>query len=139
MDGIIYFTVPDNVWAMDARSGHQIWRYTYPPNKGLHLGHRGVAMYKDSILLISPDAHLLSLDARNGNVRWNVEIGDLSKGYWSTMSPLVVGNHVIVGVGGDLDNIPGLPEVDRSRDRQDAMAMGQHAARRHSECHHRAA
>jgi alcohol dehydrogenase (cytochrome c) len=113
VNGIIYFTVPDNVWAVDARSGHQLWRYTYPPNKGLHLGHRGVAMYKDSILLISPDAHLLSLDARNGKVRWNIEIGDLSKGYWSTMSPLVVGNHVIVGVGGDLDNIPGyLKSID---------------------------
>ena len=44
---VLYFTVPDNVWAIDARSGHQIWHYTYPPNKGLHIGHRGVAMYKE--------------------------------------------------------------------------------------------
>src|SRR5438105_15757504 len=36
VDGILYFTVPDHVWAVDARSGHQIWHYTYPPNKGLH-------------------------------------------------------------------------------------------------------
>ena len=41
VDGVLYFTVPDNVWAVDARSGHQIWHYTYPPNKGLHIGHRG--------------------------------------------------------------------------------------------------
>ena len=27
VDGILYFTVPDNVWAVDARSGHQIWHY----------------------------------------------------------------------------------------------------------------
>jgi alcohol dehydrogenase (cytochrome c) len=46
VDGILYFTVPDNIWAVDARSGHQIWHYTYPPNPGLHIGHRGVAMYK---------------------------------------------------------------------------------------------
>src|ERR1700730_3743731 len=46
VDGILYFTVPDNVWAVDARSGHQIWHYLYPPNKGDHIGHRGVAMYK---------------------------------------------------------------------------------------------
>src|SRR5579871_868496 len=25
VDGVLYFTVPDNVWAVDARSGHQIW------------------------------------------------------------------------------------------------------------------
>src|SRR5438874_4869897 len=35
VDGILYFTVPDHIWAVDARSGHQIWHYTYPPNKGL--------------------------------------------------------------------------------------------------------
>ena len=72
VDGILYFTVPDNVWAVDARSGHQIWRYTYPPNKGLHIGHRGVAMYKDWLYFITPDAHLISLNAKNGKVRWNI-------------------------------------------------------------------
>lgn len=30
VDGVLYFTVPDNVWAVDARSGHMIWRYTRP-------------------------------------------------------------------------------------------------------------
>ena len=62
VNGILYFTVPDNVWAVDARSGHQIWRYTYPPNKGLHIGHRGVAMYKEWLYFITPDAHLISLE-----------------------------------------------------------------------------
>ena len=36
VDGILYFTVPDNVWAIDARSGHLLWHYQYPPNKGDH-------------------------------------------------------------------------------------------------------
>src|ERR1700760_2170905 len=36
--GILYFSVPDNVWAVDARSGHEIWHYAYPQNKGLHIG-----------------------------------------------------------------------------------------------------
>ncbi len=113
VNGILYFTVPDNVWAVDARSGHQLWRYTYPPNKGLHIGHRGVAMYKDWLFFTTPDAHLISLDAKDGKVRWNVEIADNDKGYWSTMSPLVVHDHVLVGVGGDMDNIPGfLKSID---------------------------
>src|SRR5437879_13038523 len=30
VDGILYFTVPDNIWAVDARSGHQIWHYDPP-------------------------------------------------------------------------------------------------------------
>ena len=90
VNGILYFTVPDNVWAVDARSGHQIWHYTYPPNKGLHIGHRGVAMYKDWLYFTTPDAHLISLDAKNGKVRWNVQSADIEKGYWTTMAPLVV-------------------------------------------------
>ena len=31
----------------------------------------------------------------------------MKKGYWTTMSPLVVGNHVITGVSGDFDNLAG--------------------------------
>jgi alcohol dehydrogenase (cytochrome c) len=105
VDGVLYFTVPDNVWAVDARTGHQIWHYTYKPNPGMHLGHRGVAMYKQWLYFSTPDAHLISLEAKNGKVRWDVEVGDVKKGYWTTMAPLVVRDHVILGVGGDLDNL----------------------------------
>ena len=108
VNGILYITVPDNVWAVDARSGHQIWHYTYPPNKGFHIGHRGVAMYGNWLFYTTPDAHLLSLDARTGKVRWNIVVADWHKGYWMTMSPLVVRNHIIVGVSGDFDNLRGF-------------------------------
>src|SRR5579863_89469 len=108
VDGIIYFTVPDNVWAVDARSGQQVWHYTYPPNKGFHIGQRGVAMYKDWLYFMTPDAHLVSLNAKDGTVRWSVVVADYTKGYWTTLAPLVVGNHVLVGVSGDLDNLRGF-------------------------------
>lgn len=107
VDGILYFTLPDNVWAVDARSGHQIWHYNRP-SVGEHIGHRGVAMYKGWLFFTTPDAHLISLDAKDGQVRWDKIIADTKLGYWSTMAPLVVKNHVIVGVGGDSDNLPGL-------------------------------
>jgi len=107
VNGILYFTVPDNIWAIDARSGHQVWHYTYPPNKGLHIGHRGVAIYKNYLFFLSPDAHLVALNANDGSVRWKVEVADATKGYWTTMAPLVVGNHVLVGVSGDFDNLAG--------------------------------
>ncbi|HEY1338588.1 MAG TPA: PQQ-binding-like beta-propeller repeat protein, partial [Bryobacteraceae bacterium] len=56
---------------------------------------------------------LISLNANDGKVRWNVEVADQTKGYWTTMAPLVVGNHVIVGVSGDFDNLRGfLRSVD---------------------------
>jgi alcohol dehydrogenase (cytochrome c) len=113
VNGVLYFTAPDNVWALDARSGHEVWHYTYPPNKGLHIGHRGVAMYKEWLYFLTPDAHLICLNAKNGEVRWNVQVADVDKGYWTTMAPLVVRDHVIVGVSGDFDNLPGfLKSID---------------------------
>ena len=108
VDGVLYFTVPDNIWAVDARSGHMIWHYNRIATKGDHIGHRGVAMYKSWIFFTTPDAHLISLNAKDGSVRWDKIIADVDKGYWSTMAPLVVKDHVIAGVGGDLDNLPGL-------------------------------
>jgi alcohol dehydrogenase (cytochrome c) len=107
VDGILYFTVPDNIWAVDARSGHQIWHYSNPKKKGDHIGHRGVAMYKGYLYFLSPDAHLVSLNAKDASVRWDVTVADVAKGYWTTMAPLVVGNHLLVGVSGDLDNLRG--------------------------------
>ena len=108
VDGILYFTVPDNIWAVDARSGHQIWHYSYVQNGGLHIGHRGVAMYKGWLFFLTPDAHLISLNAKDGSVRWKVQIADYSKGYWTTMAPLIVKDNVIVGVSGDFDNLSGF-------------------------------
>jgi alcohol dehydrogenase (cytochrome c) len=108
VDGVLYFTVPDNVWAVDARSGHMLWKYTYPSNPGLHIGQRGVGMYKDLLYFMTPDCHLLALNAKDGTLRWSVEIADVKKGYWTTEAPLVIGNHVLVGVSGDFDNLSGF-------------------------------
>ncbi|HTD53796.1 MAG TPA: PQQ-binding-like beta-propeller repeat protein, partial [Silvibacterium sp.] len=113
VDGVLYFTVPENVWAVDARSGHQIWHYTAPPTQGDHIGNRGVGMYKGWVYFLLPDGRLVSLDAKDGSVRWIVEVADLKKGYWTTMAPMVIRDHIIIGVGGDLDNLPGyLRSVD---------------------------
>jgi len=113
VNGVLYVTTPDNIWAIDARSARQLWRYTYPANEGFHIGHRGAAVYKDFVYLTTPDAHLVALDARTGKVRWDVVIADAKRGFWSTNAPLVVRNHVLVGVSGDFDNLPGtLKSVD---------------------------
>ncbi len=107
-NGILYFTVPDNVWAVDARSGHLVWRYQRVSTQGLHIGHRGVGMYKGWLYFTTPDDHVIALDASSGKVVWDKVIADVTKGYWMTMSPLVVRGHVIVGVSGDFDNLQGF-------------------------------
>jgi alcohol dehydrogenase (cytochrome c) len=111
--GKLYITTPDNIWAVDARTGKEIWHYQNPPNNAFHIGHRGAAVYKDTVYLTTPDCHLIALNAKDGTVKWNVVIADSNKGYWSTNAPLVIRNHVLVGVAGDFDNLPGqLKSVD---------------------------
>jgi alcohol dehydrogenase (cytochrome c) len=113
VDGVLYFTVPDNIWAVDARSGHMLWRYNKPTDQGDHIGQRGVAMYRGWLYFLTPDSHLISLNAKDGSVRWDVKVADVDKGYWTTMAPLVIRNHVIIGVSGDFDNLAGyLRSID---------------------------
>jgi alcohol dehydrogenase (cytochrome c) len=112
-NGIIYVTTTDNLWAIDARTAKELWHYTHPRSNAFSIGHRGVAVYKDAVYLTTRDAHLIALNAKDGTIKWNVTIADSNRGYWSTNAPLIVRNHVMVGVSGDFDNLPGqLKSVD---------------------------
>ena len=109
VNGRLYFTTPDNVWAADARTGRIIWHY-FRQSPGDHIGHRGVAMYGDWLYFETPDCHLISLNAKDGKVRWDIVLADPKIGYFATMAPLVVRNHIISGVSGDATDIPGFLE-----------------------------
>lgn len=112
VNGILYFSVPDYVWAVDARTGRMIWKY-HRPSEGDHIGQRGLGMYGDWLYFTTPDAHLVSLNARDGSVHWIIQLADPKLGYFSTMAPLVIRNHVIAGVSGDVTDIPGfLDSID---------------------------
>ncbi len=113
VNGILYFTAPNHVWAADARTGRELWHYQYPPNTGSTIGNRGVGMYGNWLFFETPDSNLVSLDARTGKERWKVSIADPKLDYTSTVAPMIIGNHVIAGIGGDhLDN----PGFIQSRD-----------------------
>ncbi|HEX7362759.1 MAG TPA: acido-empty-quinoprotein group A [Bryobacteraceae bacterium] len=108
VNGILYFTDPNDVWAVDARTGRQNWHYHYPSNAGLHIGQRGLGMYRNRLFYETPDDHLLCLDARTGHVLWNRVLADVKLGYWATMAPLVVKNHVLTGISGDFNDLHGF-------------------------------
>jgi acido-empty-quinoprotein group A len=110
VNGILYFSVPDHVWAVDARTGRQIWHYHHASQGGDHIGNRGVGMWGEWLYFDTPDGYLVALNAKDGTVRWTVELADVKLGYFATMAPLIVGNHVIVGVSGDVTDIPGFLE-----------------------------
>ena len=107
VNGILYISAPDNAWAVDARDGTVFWHYFWRTKGGTHIGNRGIAMSGDWLYFETPDDYLVSLDARTGKERWHKVISDFTQQYFSTMSPLLIGNHLLVGTGDDLDS-PGF-------------------------------
>jgi alcohol dehydrogenase (cytochrome c) len=107
VNGILYISSPDNAWALDALDGRILWHYWWKSRGGTHIGNRGMGMYGDWLYFETPDDYLVSLDAKTGKERWHKEIADFSQQYFSTPAPVVVGDHVLVGTGDDLDS-PGF-------------------------------
>ena len=107
VDGTLYVSTPDNAWAIDARDGRELWHYYWKTRGGTHIANRGLGMWNNYLYMETPDNYLVSLDAKTGKERWHKEIADFNQQYFSTTAPIVVGNHVIVGTGNDLDS-PGF-------------------------------
>lgn len=111
VNGVLYFSTPDNAWAVDTRSGRQLWHYYWRSLGGIHIGSRGMGMYGNWLFFETPDNYLVSLEAKTGKERWHVKIADVKQEYFSTPAPVVIGNHVIVGTGGDSLDVPGFLEA----------------------------
>lgn len=104
-DGIMYVTGPNQVFALDARSGHPIWNYSRPRTPGLvsdaSLGtNRGVAILGDKVFFVTDNAHLVALNRVTGKPVWEVVMPDEPQKYGGTLAPLIVKDMVIAGVAG---------------------------------------
>lgn len=105
VNGIMYLTQsPNDVVALDARSGRAFWIYSYKPSPDARLCcgvvNRGVAILGDKLFMAAGDAHLVAVDAITGRALWNAKLAEPAAGYAMTVAPLVVKDKVIVGVAG---------------------------------------
>ncbi|PQA87657.1 PQQ-dependent dehydrogenase, methanol/ethanol family [Hyphococcus luteus] len=105
-DGIIYTTGTFGVvYAIDGRSGEQLWRYDpgaqMRGEKFATWGrNRGVAMWRDKIYVGAADGRLIALDAKSGDPVWSVQTFDPSQPYSITGAPRVFDGRVVIGQGG---------------------------------------
>ncbi len=104
-DGIMYATGPNQAFALDARTGNQIWQYSRPRTPGLvsdaSLGtNRGVAILGDNVFMVTDNAHLIALNRITGRLVWEVVMPDEPQKYGGTLAPLIVKDMVIAGVAG---------------------------------------
>jgi alcohol dehydrogenase (cytochrome c) len=96
---------PNDVIALNAETGKQIWAYSYTPDPAARncCGRlsRGVAVAGDTVFLASFDARMIAIDAKTGRELWKSEpAGDPKEGYAFTVAPLVVKDKVIAGTAG---------------------------------------
>ncbi|HMD70605.1 MAG TPA: c-type cytochrome, partial [Bryobacteraceae bacterium] len=116
VDGVMYTTgPPGQVFALDARTGRQIWRYQrtqkvvnpYESNRV----NRGVAVLGNRLFFGTLDAALVALDLRTGAPLWEVQIADTMQGYSITSAPLVVKDKIVTGVAGGEYGIRGFVDA----------------------------
>jgi alcohol dehydrogenase (cytochrome c) len=105
VDGVMFLSGWDGwVWALDAKTGVEIWRYKHaiPYDVSLCCGNvnRGVAVAQGKVFFVTANAHVLALDATTGKRVWDKTYGDVRAGESATVAPLVVKNLVIVGSSG---------------------------------------
>jgi alcohol dehydrogenase (cytochrome c) len=113
VNGTMFVTSANDVFALDAQTGRTVWHYTRPISEGLiddasrHLS-RGVAVWHDRVYRETDNAHLLCLDARSGNLIWDISYADWNSNYGATSAPLVVDDKIIVGTSGGDDGVRGF-------------------------------
>lgn len=114
-DGVMYVSGPNQVYALDARSGQEIWRYFRPRSTSPNIAsdaakgaNRGVALLGNRVFFTTDDAHMVALDRLTGALRWDVYMPEEAQHYGGTAAPLVAGDLVIGGVAGADDGIRGF-------------------------------
>ncbi|MCC6585238.1 MAG: PQQ-binding-like beta-propeller repeat protein [Bryobacterales bacterium] len=100
-EGVMYITAPNEIRAIDARSGRLIWAYKDPKSKKEAV-NRGAAILGDKVFYVTADCYLVALNRSSGAVLWSKKYGDIELGEFASTAPLVVKDKVLVGnAGGD--------------------------------------
>ena len=124
-DGVMYVTGPNQVQALDGRTGREIWNYARPrtaagtiPGDAEKGANRGAAVSGDRVFFITDNAHLLCLHRLTGALLWEVSLAEPH--YGGTSTPLIAGDLVIAGVSGGDEGIRGLLAAYKATTGQEA-------------------
>jgi alcohol dehydrogenase (cytochrome c) len=112
-DGVLFiFNYADKIQALNAATGDLIWEYKRDlPAKMLsesgNLSTRNMAVYQDTLIAATNDAHIIALDAKTGKLVFDHETADWTKGWRYTGGPFVVNGKIIQGMTGCGNAEPG--------------------------------
>jgi alcohol dehydrogenase (cytochrome c) len=92
--GALFYTQGQNAYAIDARTGKQLWHYIGNSSGGI--SNRGLAIRGDTLFMMA-NGGLTALDAKTGVEKWRKNIG----GPVAANAPMVIRDHVYVVSGSD--------------------------------------
>ena len=118
-DGIMYVTGWNEMYALDATTGRQLWMYSEARHEGIlsegGIGtNRGVTVSGDKAFMVTDHAHLLALNRFTGEKLWDAEMGSFEESYSATSPPLPVGDLLVVGVAGGEEGARGFLDAYRA-------------------------
>ncbi len=147
-NGVMYISLPFNdVIAVNAKTGQEIWRYEHDRNKDWPMccgpANRGLALQRNQLFMGTVDARLISLDVKTGKKLWDVNVVNNevttetiqnlgtnnplkenfvsgSTGVGMNMAPVVFNNKVFIGITGVGYGL----HVDQDKDAQLGSVVG---------------
>ncbi len=101
-DGVIFVhSYNDNVQALDAATGDELWHYSRKLPEGTRPGvKRNLALYSNKLFAGTSDLHVVALDVKTGTVVWDQAIANPGEAWSLTGGPLIAKGKVMQGIGG---------------------------------------
>ena len=104
--GVMYIaTGNDDVFALDATTGQQIWEYQSHIDQTINTAccgwdNRGVALADGKVFVAQLDGNFVALDQMTGGIVWSVPVFNWKEGVTLTSAPLYYNGVVYVGSTG---------------------------------------
>jgi len=95
IDGILYFTLPDHAWAVDARNGREKGgiRCGKYKRRHAHIGNRGMGHPRRTPEHVEAGLQHCCAERKDGKERWHKHECDLDQFYYGSTEPHIIRNH----------------------------------------------
>jgi len=113
-NGVLYIhNNLDKIQALDGATGDLLWEYTRDlPEPVIEAGgntatKRNMAIYQDKLIVATSDTHIIALDAKTGQLVWDVQPADWNKGWRYSAGPVIADGVIVQGMTGCGNAQPG--------------------------------